>query len=83
VSRLHCRLLVGADGLVRVEDLGSVNGTLINGTPIHGLEVVRPGDRLGLGPVTFVVEYDKPSTLGGQEETHPPDKGDLRDFLIE
>jgi serine/threonine-protein kinase len=83
VSRLHCRLLVEADGLVRVEDLESVNGTFINGTQIHGLEIVRPGDRLGLGPVTFVVEYDKPSSLGEQEETHPPDKGDLRDFLIE
>jgi pSer/pThr/pTyr-binding forkhead associated (FHA) protein len=58
VSRLHCRVRMEADGLVRVEDLGSVNGTFINGTPIHGLEIVRPGDRLGLGPVTFVVEYD-------------------------
>jgi pSer/pThr/pTyr-binding forkhead associated (FHA) protein len=47
-----------ADGLVRVEDLQSANGTFINGTQIHGLEIVRPGDRLGLGPVTFVVEYE-------------------------
>jgi serine/threonine protein kinase len=58
VSRLHCRLHMEADGLVRVEDLESVNGTFINGTQIHGLEIVRPGDRLGLGPVTFVVEYE-------------------------
>jgi pSer/pThr/pTyr-binding forkhead associated (FHA) protein len=58
VSRLHCRLRIEADGLVRVEDLESVNGTFINGTQIHGLEIVRPGDRLGLGPVTFVVEYE-------------------------
>ncbi len=58
VSRLHCRLRMGADSLVRVEDLQSVNGTLINGAQIHGLEIVRSGDRLGLGPVTFVVEYE-------------------------
>ncbi len=58
VSRLHCRLRMEADGLVRVEDLESVNGTLINGTQIHGLEIVHPGDRLSLGPVTFVVEYE-------------------------
>jgi pSer/pThr/pTyr-binding forkhead associated (FHA) protein len=58
VSRRHCRLRLEADGLVRAEDLESVNGTFINGTPIHGLEIVRPGDRLGLGPVTFVVEYN-------------------------
>jgi pSer/pThr/pTyr-binding forkhead associated (FHA) protein len=58
VSRLHCRLRMELDGLVRVEDLKSVNGTFINGTQIHGLEIVCPGDRLGLGPVTFVVEYE-------------------------
>jgi serine/threonine-protein kinase len=58
VSRQHCRLRMEADGLVRVEDLESANGTFINGTQIHGLEIVRPGDRLGLGPVTFLVEYD-------------------------
>jgi pSer/pThr/pTyr-binding forkhead associated (FHA) protein len=58
VSRQHCRMRLEADGLVRVEDLESANGTFINGTQIHGLEIVRPGDRLGLGPVTFVVEYD-------------------------
>jgi serine/threonine protein kinase len=58
VSRLHCRLQMEADGLVRVEDMGSANGTFINGTQIHALEIVRPGDRLGLGPVVFVVEYE-------------------------
>jgi pSer/pThr/pTyr-binding forkhead associated (FHA) protein len=55
VSRQHCRLRMEADGLVRAEDLESANGTFINGTQIHGLEIVRPGDRLGLGPVMFVV----------------------------
>jgi pSer/pThr/pTyr-binding forkhead associated (FHA) protein len=61
-----------ADGLVRVEDLESANGTFINGTQIHGLEIVRPGDRVGLGPVTFVVEYDltlkTPRRLDGGDE---------------
>jgi serine/threonine-protein kinase len=73
VSRQHCRLRIEADGLVRVEDLESVNGTFINGTQIHSLEIVRPGDRLGLGPVTFVVEYEMtPKTQrrldGGDED---------------
>jgi serine/threonine protein kinase len=77
VSRLHCRLRLEADGLVRVEDLASANGTFINGTQIHGLEIVRPGDRLGLGPVTFVVEYEKtPKTQ------RRPDGGD-DDAIVE
>jgi pSer/pThr/pTyr-binding forkhead associated (FHA) protein len=57
VSRQHCRLQM-KDGLVMVEDLGSVNGTLLNESLLTGAAVVRPGDLLGVGPVTFVVEYE-------------------------
>jgi predicted component of type VI protein secretion system len=57
VSRKHCRLVV-ADGLVTVEDLASVNGTFLNGDPVTEAQTVRPGDRLEVGPVAFVVEYD-------------------------
>ncbi|MGL4555258.1 MAG: FHA domain-containing protein [Gemmataceae bacterium] len=57
VSRQHCRLRI-ADGLVHVEDLGSVNGTFLNGRRVVGRETVRPGDQLDVGPVRFVVEYD-------------------------
>jgi len=57
VSRRHCRLTT-QDGRLWVEDLGSVNGTLLNGERIAGIERVRPGDNLTVGPVTFVVEYE-------------------------
>src|SRR5262245_43449835 len=64
VSRQHCRLTV-EDGLVRIKDLGSVNGTLLNGRKVRGVEYVRPGDNLTVGPVTFVVEYElTPDALG-------------------
>jgi hypothetical protein len=56
VSRLHCRLRIEND-LVTVEDLESVNGTFLNGKRVRAVEVVRPGDRLALGSVTFLVEY--------------------------
>jgi pSer/pThr/pTyr-binding forkhead associated (FHA) protein len=56
VSRRHCVLRV-RDGYVTVEDLNSRNGTLLNGEPVQGRQVVRPGDRLRIGPVTLVVEY--------------------------
>ena len=56
VSRRHCMLRV-RDGYVTVEDLGSSNGTLLNGEPVEGRQVVRPGDRLRIGPLTLVVEY--------------------------
>jgi predicted component of type VI protein secretion system len=57
VSRRHCRLRLD-DGLVSVEDLESVNGTFLNGEAVKGRQLVRPGDRLEVGPVTFVVEYE-------------------------
>lgn len=60
VSRLHCRLRV-EDGLVTVEDLESVNGTFVNDTRVRDPEIVHPGDRLSLGPITFLVEYELPT----------------------
>jgi pSer/pThr/pTyr-binding forkhead associated (FHA) protein len=57
VSRQHCRLYL-ENGLVTIEDLGSVNGTFLNGQRIGQAEVVRPGDNVEVGPVRFVVEYE-------------------------
>lgn len=57
VSRQHCKLILD-DGLVTLEDLDSVNGTFLNGSRIRKTEVVRPGDQLSVGPVSFVVEYE-------------------------
>jgi pSer/pThr/pTyr-binding forkhead associated (FHA) protein len=55
VSRRHCRLSFRETYLV-VEDLGSANGTFVNGAEIKK-QAVRPGDRLEIGPVLFVVKY--------------------------
>jgi pSer/pThr/pTyr-binding forkhead associated (FHA) protein len=70
VSRQHCELTV-QDGCVYVKDLDSINGTFINGQRIVGKQLVRPGDRLEIGPIQFVVEYemtqDTLDRLGGDE----------------
>src|SRR5437763_7551700 len=57
VSREHCRLQF-VEGVLTIEDLGSINGTLLNGQPVAERQTIRPGDRLKVGPVTFVVEYE-------------------------
>ena len=57
VSRLHCRLRI-ENGVVTVEDLESINGTFVNGKRVRDSEVVHPGDRLSVGPATFIVEYE-------------------------
>jgi hypothetical protein len=57
VSRQHCRLRV-IGTTVDVQDLGSANGTFVNGTLCQGLHTVQPFDRLQIGPVTFLIEFD-------------------------
>jgi pSer/pThr/pTyr-binding forkhead associated (FHA) protein len=52
VSRRHARVSQRGAGAV-VEDLGSRNGTFVNGNQIHGPTRLGPGDQLQLG-VTLV-----------------------------
>lgn len=52
VSRLHARLSFG-DGTVTLEDLGSTNGTYVNGRRVHGPEPLRSGDRFQVGAAHF------------------------------
>lgn len=56
VSRRHCEVAVEDDEVV-VRDLGSSNGTFVNGQRVKQAEVV-PGDLLTVGPVVFVVRVD-------------------------
>ena len=57
VSRKHCRVLKDGDA-VRVEDLGSSNGTYHNGQRISGSATLEPGDSVQVGPVVFVLQID-------------------------
>lgn len=56
ISRKHCRLIKNGSTL-RVEDLGSSNGTFHNGKRIQNAEI-NPGDTLQMGSVAFVVQID-------------------------
>jgi len=67
VSRQHCRLGVGKE-TVTVEDLKSVNGTFINDKMVEGVRKLRPGDRLRVGPVTFLVAFDAADKVETDEE---------------
>lgn len=56
ISRKHCRLVRDGDAL-RLEDLGSSNGTFHNGERIQEV-TLNPGDSIQIGPVVFVVQID-------------------------
>ena len=55
ISRMHTRLFV-AEGRVVLSDLGSRNGTLLNGAAVSDPRVVAPGDVITVGKVTLVVQ---------------------------
>lgn len=50
VSRRHARILVEG-GAASIEDLGSRNGTLVNGRPVAGRVPLADGDEIVLGSV--------------------------------
>lgn len=62
VSRQHCQLLID-DQRVAIVDLGSSNGTFLNGQQLTAnVETPLPsGAELEIGPVKFTVEYDDPN----------------------
>jgi pSer/pThr/pTyr-binding forkhead associated (FHA) protein len=53
VSRLHCRLSAGTEG-VEVVDLASTNGTFVNGRRVTRARLTA-GDRLRIGRVELTI----------------------------
>ena len=58
LSRQHARLSRSADGQLQIEDLGSTNGTFINGRRISDAQPLSPGDVVRLG--TSELEVPRP-----------------------
>lgn len=62
LSRRHARLVRAAGGGLTIEDLGSLNGTHVNGRRITAATPLRAGDELRLGEtVIAVVDAADPS----------------------
>lgn len=60
VSREHARLSALPGGYV-VEDLGSTNGTMVNGQRIHDATMLRPGDTVTFGSIEFHYQQEAPA----------------------
>ena len=54
VSRVHCRFTLNQINELELEDLGSTNGTFVNGKKVTKA-VLSDGDKLTVGRVQFVV----------------------------
>jgi len=68
VSRRHATILRDGDQ-VTVEDLGSRNGTRVNGRPVTGAQVIKVGDRLDVGGIVLQVEGAYPVSLTTHNES--------------
>jgi diguanylate cyclase (GGDEF)-like protein len=55
VSRRHAALFMDEGRRWSIEDLGSKNGTRLNGEPLHGRRGLEDGDRIALGVGTVLV----------------------------
>jgi hypothetical protein len=65
ISRRHARFSRSDEGQFTVEDLGSTNGTYVNGRRVSGPTVLAPGDEIKLG--TTLVKFDggpRPTRVG-------------------
>jgi pSer/pThr/pTyr-binding forkhead associated (FHA) protein len=69
VSRNHARI-VAERGQAILADLGSTNGTLLNGERLTGPRPVRPGDRVQIGPIVFQVSSTSSSELARSDLAH-------------
>jgi len=68
VSREHAEFMIKNDA-IQVRDLGSRNGTLVNGKPIDEATTLARGDQVAVGPLTFVVAVDGSTTPASQPST--------------
>jgi pSer/pThr/pTyr-binding forkhead associated (FHA) protein len=83
ISRKHCRIIRDGETL-RLEDLGSSNGTFHNGRRVQEAEL-SAGDTIQVGPVAFVVQLDgqpeeedmKPHTGGAAGHAAADDDDEL------
>jgi predicted component of type VI protein secretion system len=76
VSRRHCEILE-SNGTLVVRDLGSSNGTFVNGKRILGQQGLKVGDELTVGSVTLRV-----ATLGQPAAPSRPPAGKPGDTAV-
>jgi hypothetical protein len=75
ISRQHARLVAQPGGYV-IEDLGSTNGTFVNGQRLMGPHLLRPGELVLFGEnvslVYEMLEFDPNATLVSSTNVQPP-----------
>ena len=74
VSRMHALLVRREDGWV-LSDLGSHNGTRLNGWLVREPVPVQAGDRVEFGSMAFIIQGDPPAVPSDLQQQQPPGTG--------
>jgi adenylate cyclase len=59
ISGQHCELSF-KDGIWFLRDLGSTNGTKVNGSAVQGTKALRPGDEINIATRVYKIQYKMP-----------------------
>ena len=73
VSRKHARMELRGSAYV-IQDLGSTNGTFVNGQRVGGMQVLNPGDSVSFGEgivLTYEAAFDPNATLLSAKAARP------------
>ena len=70
VSRRHARLTLRS-GVLRIEDLGSYNGTSLNGSALAGVATLKGGDVILIGDYRLGIEEDRQGQVPAGPESSP------------
>ena len=65
VSRRHCMISI-EEGKATIRDLGSRNGTVVNGQKITGEQELRTGDKVKVGPLEFEIQLS--TSISGKKK---------------
>jgi predicted component of type VI protein secretion system len=80
ISKLHC-ILVKTDGLLLLRDLGSTNGTRVNGQRVRRAALL-PNDQLQIASLRYKVHFANPDDkIDGEEFTQQMDAREVAKVL--
>ena len=75
ISRQHAHITREASGEFAIEDLGSSNGTFVNGLKLATPHLLSEGDSIEVGATTLVVQSIVSTTSAAPEDTQPTGLG--------
>lgn len=71
VSDEHCSVVRLRDGKWVLKDLGSQNGTFLNGRRITGETTLKSGDRIQIGKSTFSIKLEELASPQARQTPEP------------